>query len=132
MDLRDFFLACSTLFSRMDLDRQKAVRAGHRGVITKLDKALTGDAASGEKVGRLNVIYEQLQNKLSVLQKIDNEVLALCAVDDIERKIDEAEVITAKILDYRWRINQACVWACYCSGSSCIAVCSAACPDACS
>jgi len=60
------FLACSTLFSQMDLDRQKAVRAGHRGVITKLtrevDEALTGDAASGEKVGGLNVIYEQLQN----------------------------------------------------------------------
>jgi len=93
----------------MDLDRQKAVRAGHRGVITKLtrelDEALTGDAASGEKVGRLNVIYEQLQNKMSVLQKIDNEVLALCAVDDIEREIDEAEVITAKILDYRRRIE---------------------------
>jgi len=93
----------------MDLDRQKAVRAGHRGVITKLtrelDEALTGDAASGEKVGCLNVIYEQLQNKLSVLQKIDNEVLALCAVDDIEREIDEAEVITAKILDYRRQIE---------------------------
>ena len=59
----------------MDLERLKAVRAGHRGVITKLtrelDEALTG-SATGEKVGRLNVIYEQLQNKLSVLQKIDN------------------------------------------------------------
>jgi len=45
------FLACSTLFSWMDLDRQKAVRAGHREVITKLtrelDEALTGDTASG-------------------------------------------------------------------------------------
>jgi len=54
------FLACSTLFSWMDLNRQKAVRAGHWGVIMKLirelDEALTDDAASGEKVGRLNVI----------------------------------------------------------------------------
>ena len=91
----------------MDLERLKAVRAGHRGVITKLtrelDEALTSGTATGEKVGRLNVIYEQLQNKLSVLQKIDNEVLALCTVDNKEREIDESEVITARILDYRRR-----------------------------
>jgi len=80
-------------------------------VITKLtrelDEALTGDPAAAErdKVGRLNVIYEQLQNKLNVLQNIDNEVLALCPVDDIEHEIDESEVITAKILDYRQRIK---------------------------
>jgi len=94
----------------MDLDRHKAVRAGHQGVIMKLtcelDGALTGDpAATGEKVGHLNVIYEQLQNKLNALQKIDNEVLALCATKDIEREIDESEVITAWILDYRCRIE---------------------------
>jgi len=38
----------------MDLERLKAVRAGHRGVITKLtcelDKALTSGTATGEKV----------------------------------------------------------------------------------
>ena len=92
----------------MDLDRLKAVRAGHRGVITKLtrelDEALTG-TASGEKVGRLNVIYEQLQNKLSVLQKIDNEVLAVCRVEDIEREIEDSEGVSARILDYKRRIE---------------------------
>ena len=59
-------------------------------MITKLtrevDEALIG-TATGEKVGRLNVIYEQLQNKLTVLQKIDNKVLAVCRVEDIEREI---------------------------------------------
>jgi len=89
----------------MDLDRLKAVRAGHRGVITKLtrelDEALTSGTATEEKIGRLNVIYEQFPNKPSALQKkIDNEDLAQCTVDDIECKIDESEVITARILDY--------------------------------
>ena len=88
----------------MDLDRLKAVRAGHRGVITKLtrelDEALTG-TVSGEMVGRLNVIYEQLQNKLNVLQKIDNEVLAVCRVEDIECKIEDSEGVSARILDYK-------------------------------
>ena len=92
-------------FERMDLERLKAVRAGHQGVITKLTREL-GEAltspATGEKVSHLNVVFEQLQNKLNVLQKINNKVLALCGVDDIEREIDESEVITARILDY-WR-----------------------------
>ena len=59
------FLACSSRIiesSRvMDLERLKA---GHRGVITKLtrelNEALTRGPATGEKVGRLNVVYEQL------------------------------------------------------------------------
>ena len=45
-----------------------------------------------------------MQNKLSVLQ-IDNKVLAQCAVEDIDREIDESEVITAWILDYRRRVK---------------------------
>ena len=42
---------------------------------------------------------------MTVLQKIDNDILALCAVEDIEGEIDESEVITARILDYRKRIE---------------------------
>ena len=70
----------------------------------ELDEALTG-TASGEKVGRLNVIYEQLQNKLNVLQKINNEVLAVCLVKDIEREIEDSEGVSARILDYKWQIE---------------------------
>ena len=50
------------------------MQAAHRGVITKLtrelDKSLANtDEPAGDKVNRFNVIYEQLQNKLNVLQK---------------------------------------------------------------
>ena len=40
-------------------------------------------------IGRLQVINEQLKNKLSVLQKLDDEILALCENNDITCKIDE-------------------------------------------
>ena len=92
----------------MDLDRLKAVRAGHRGVVTKLTrevgKALS-EAEAGDKVGRLNVIYEQLQTKLNVLQKIDNEVLTLCNVEAIECEIEDSEDVSARIFDYKHRIE---------------------------
>ena len=92
----------------MDLDRLKAVRAGHRRVVTKLtrevDEALN-EAEAGDKVSRLNVIYEQLQTKLNVLQKIDNEVLALCNVEAIEREIEDSEDISTRIFDYKRRIE---------------------------
>ena len=93
----------------MDLERLKAVRAAHRGMITKLtrevDKALSSTTPVGDKVGCLNVIFEQLQNKLTVLQKIDNEILTACSVEHIEREIEESEAISAKIFDYKRRIE---------------------------
>ena len=56
---------------KKDLEKLKAVRAAHRGVITKLtrevDEALSSTTPVGDKVGRLSVIFEQLQNKLTVL-----------------------------------------------------------------
>ena len=70
----------------------------------ELDEALTGTAL-GEKIGRLNVIYEQLQNKLKVLQKIDDKVLAVCRVEDIECEIEDSEGVSARILDYKWQIK---------------------------
>ena len=93
----------------MDLERLKAVRAAHRGVITKLtgevDEALSSTTPVGDKVGCLNVIFEQLQNKLTVLQKIDNKILTACSFEHIEREIEESEAISAMIFDYKRRIK---------------------------
>ena len=75
-------------------------------MITKLTRELdellvNTDEPAGDKVGRFNVIYEQLQNKLTVLQKIDDEVLTVCSVELIEREIEESEAVSAKVLDYK-------------------------------
>ena len=65
----------------------------------ELDESLVNtDEPAGDKVGRFNVIYEQLQNKLTVLQKIDDEVLTVCSVELIEREIEESEAVSARFL----------------------------------
>ena len=94
----------------MERNRLKAVRAGHQGVITKftheLDESLVNtDEPAGDKVGSFNAIYEQLQNKLNVLQKIDDEVLTVCSVEHIEQEIEESKAVSAKVLAYKQQIE---------------------------
>ena len=92
----------------MNLERLKAVRCANRGVVMKLvhevEETLRGTAPE-EKVGRLKVIVEQLQTKLSVLCKLDDDILGLCDVKDIEHEIEEAEEISAKIFECKRRIE---------------------------
>jgi len=70
-----FFLVMD---SDMNLDRLESIRGGKREVITKLmkeiDRLLVGEP---KDIGRLQVIYEQLKNKLTVLQKLDDDILTL-------------------------------------------------------
>ena len=62
----------------MNLERLRSVRGGHRGVITKLTRELdTLLVGEPRDIGRLQVINEQLKNKLSVLQKFDADILTL-------------------------------------------------------
>ena len=92
----------------MNLERLKAIRSANRGVIVKLmrevEETLAGPEPA-EKISRLRVIVEQLQTKLSVLRKLDDEILALCDVKDIEYEIEESEGDSAKIFDYKRRIE---------------------------
>lgn len=90
----------------MNLDRLKSIRGGHRGVITKLTREIdTLLAGETRDIGRLQVINEQLKNKLTVLRKLDDDILTLCESDDIPREIDESETISATVIDYKRRID---------------------------
>ena len=72
----------------------------------ELDESLVNtDEPAGDKVGSFNVIYEQLQNKLNVLQKIDDKVLTVCSVEHIECETEESKAISAKVLDYKQQIE---------------------------
>ena len=77
-------------------------------MITKLTRALDVTLVSiesvGDKIAHLNVIYEQLQNKLNILQKGNDQVLTVCSVDHIEREIEYSEAISTIILDYKRQI----------------------------
>lgn len=67
----------------------------------ELDVLLMGEP--GDNVGRLHVIHEQLRNKLTVLQKLGDDVL--CDPEEIVQEIEESEAISATLLDYKRHID---------------------------
>ena len=93
------------------LDRLKAV---HCSVITKLSRELDGiiqNAAeeaintNPRKVARPKVIYEQLNGKLKVLNDLDGEIVSICPVDDIEKEIEDAEAVIARLIEAKPKID---------------------------
>ena len=99
---------------RRKLERLKAVRRGHRGVITKLCTRLCreveelvneDEAMNPTKVSRLNVIFEQFDTKLKVFSSLDGEIVSLCPEEEIEREIEDSESITAKIIESKRKID---------------------------
>jgi len=89
-------------------ERLRLVRGGHRGVVTKIttevDTLLTGEPPTSEQISRLKIVYDQLENKMQLLQTYDGEIVKLCKTDDVALEIDESETIFAKILEYKRRI----------------------------
>lgn len=75
--------------SMSKLERLKATRAAHRGVVSKLEKKthqlLPQDNAS--KRNRLDVISSLLENKLKTLKELDDEINSLCPLEDITKEI---------------------------------------------
>lgn len=94
-----------------NMDRLRAIRQGHRGVVTKatkeVDELLSEERTSRESFDCLNVFLQQLDNKMHVLRDIDQEILTLCLVEEIEREIEESETVVAKTLKYKHKIDTA-------------------------
>ena len=93
---------------RTNNEQLRAVCGGHRGVITKLiketDEILATTPLTTEGRSRLDVIHKQLGLKAELLRRLDNDILALCEVSDIDTEIEEAEPITAKVIEYKSKI----------------------------
>jgi len=96
-----------------DTERQRAIRRGHRGVVTKLvkevDELLTtaGTTPTPEQLTLLHVKQQQFDAKLKVLEDIDKQILEQCETGQIETEITEAEVVSAKVLACKQRIVEA-------------------------
>ena len=92
---------------RTNNKRLRAVHGGHRGVITKLitetNEILATTPLTTEGRSRLDVIHKQLGLKAE-LRGLDNDILALCEVSDIDTEIEEAEPITAEVIEYKSKI----------------------------
>lgn len=91
------------------IERLKATRAAHRGVVTKLeretDELLTEATATNRS--RLDVIICLLEAKLKTLNEIDDEIIAICPLEDITNEIEESEEKTAQIIQCKKKIEQA-------------------------
>jgi len=92
-------------------DRARVVRRANRGVVTKLvkevDKIIGTDRLTAEGSARLKVIFKQLDGKATIISEFDREIYSLCEESEVERKVEEAEHITAKIIDDKRRIDDA-------------------------
>ncbi len=88
------------------LARIKAVRAGNRGVITKLSKEAEWILKEDDvDKGRLQTISGLLDEKLRLIKELDSQVLDLCELKDIEAEIDEAEDVVSRTLDIQRHIK---------------------------
>ena len=86
-----------------ETDRAKAQCRGQQGVVTKYIqevKALV-DAESIEPGSqrRLNTLSKLLEEKKDVLKPLDNEIVATCPTEEIERDVQEAKEVYEKIVE---------------------------------
>ena len=93
------------------LDRSRAVRGGHRGVVTKLVREAeeitrTTEPLDSARKTRLSVIKQQLDVKLSLLNEMDKDILSRCEIDSIADELEESEAVTAKIITCKQRIDE--------------------------
>ena len=91
------------------VERLKATRTGNRSVVTRTinecDEILNNETLTEENVSRLEVLKQQLQGKLSTLQKIGAEFLTICDLKDIEREIMESDDVETEIIVKTKRIE---------------------------
>ena len=91
------------------VERLKATRTGNRSVVTRIikecDEILNNETLTEENISRLQVLKQQLQGKLSTLQKIGAEFLTICDLKDIEREIMESDDVETKIIVKTKRIE---------------------------
>ena len=65
----------------------------------EVDNLLADKPLLNEAVACLNVFHEHLEEKMKVLTNLDGEIVGLCQIDDITRKIDKTEGIIAKLIE---------------------------------
>ena len=85
------------------LDRLKARRHGHRGIATRYSGEVRAmvrgetETSLEEKRIRLTALQNSLEEKLQILQTLDEDILNVCATDDIEGEIADAETVNFRI-----------------------------------
>ena len=98
-----------------ELQRARAKRAGNRAVITKLTKEADNIIKEGQehglpfslsKTNRLHTINAMLEEKISIVKDLDEQVLSRCDVGEIEKEIEDSDEILSCVLDIQRCISQ--------------------------
>jgi len=94
------------------LERTRAVRGGHRGIVTKLVReaeeiitATTGPLSAGGR-NQLSVIKQQLEVKLTTLKEMDKDILSSCDPSRIVTEIEESDAIVSKVFSCKFKIDE--------------------------
>ena len=86
-----------------NLERRKARRRGHRGVVTILSTEsrvlLVGEEITDKGQRRLRLIHGQLQEKATLLSELDEQIIELSEVTEIEADIIESNDIAGSIAE---------------------------------
>ena len=78
------------------LGRKRKVRGGHRSTVTRLLNKLPSVLES-ENVSRLKQIMGSLREKMDLLAKFDDEIVEIVSCDDLEKEIEQADLIREDI-----------------------------------
>ena len=93
------------------LQRLRAIRRGHRSAVTRatneINTILSTSSLSNESLTRLNILKQHLDAKQKTLNELDGKILAEIKVEDIEKEIEETEVIIVAITETKEKIEQA-------------------------
>ena len=92
-----------------DIPRLRAVRAGNRSVVTKLTNEVAAifeqpelDAKTRDRLQRIDTILTQ---KMDLLDQLNDQIIAVCKVEEIEKEIGDAEDLKMRIMDARADIS---------------------------
>ena len=92
------------------LQRLKAIRNGHRNVLTKLvqegNELVFTDSSGANQLERIDVINSVLEGKLRAMNESD-QILSSCELTVVDKDIQESEEIVTEIIDCRRKIKKA-------------------------
>ena len=92
-----------------DVERLKAIRGAHRGVVTKLtrqaEEIFENEFITSDHYERLFVIHQQLSTKLETLNDYDQRILTVCDVINIENEIEESQQTMEQVMECKQKIH---------------------------
>ena len=96
------------------LERLKASRGAHRGVVTKVIKEVEKILGPIENTvpleaaaaSRLNILRLTLEQKQRLLERYDQEILDVCEVENIGKEIGDSDAVSLNIVSTQSKIQE--------------------------